>query len=102
MALFVVRYYFSRDDYVQQMLEANSLEDAEHSVYQNVHPPHMVTAGEFPVFSNEGRIFLVARDHVRYCEILPAPGRRGPCAMRTRPGRRAAAQGKRAMTPIGS
>lgn len=72
MASFMVRYFFSKDDYLEQTIEAHSLEDAEHSVYENLHPPHRVTAGDFPVFSfnSEGRVYLVPRDNVRYCEIL--------------------------------
>ena len=69
MARFAIRYYFGKDDFIEDQLEADTIEDARHLAFLRYKPSKNDT--EFEVRS--GDVILVGvRDAVRYYTISPA------------------------------
>ncbi len=68
MAAFAVRYYFGKDDYIEEHIQADTVDDARHLAFTKYKPSK--NDAEFDIRS--GDVILVGlRDAVRYYTITP-------------------------------
>ena len=83
MAAFIVRFFFDNDDFTDAIIEAETQEAAERQVAAEAG----ANAGMLFVDTHDGR-YLVSRNALRCCQVLPADGPRpqplsltfAPCA----------------------
>jgi len=69
MPAFLVRYYFGKDEYIEERIEAENVEEARHLAFTRYKPSR--NDAEFEV--RTGDIIRVGlRDSVKYYTITPA------------------------------
>ncbi len=69
MPAFTVRYYFGKDEYIEEHIEAENIEEARHLAFTRYKPSRNDT--EFEVRSGD-TIRVGLRDAVKYYTIAPA------------------------------
>ncbi len=69
MPAFQVRYYFGKDEYIEELMEAENVEEARHLAFTKYKPSR--NDAEFEVRSGD-TIRVGLRDAVKYYTIAPA------------------------------